>query len=247
MMHPQIEEQDIVERYVRDQLSPQDREAFEEHYFSCEECFGKVEIAERFVAGIRDAGKKGLLVGESGESTGGRRSASWWLPAFGLSSAVALLAGVVAGWLYFVQVPRIRSQFNQSQAALRSEEKARAALETERGQDLKAEANVPLVILQTERGVPVAAEAVLPADAGRLILWIDAVPASYPSYRLEVYNPKNEVIETLRQLTRNKYGALAASLPAARLQSGEFRIKLLGEKNRTDSLLEEFTLNIRRK
>lgn len=244
-MHEQIEEQDIIERYVRDQLSTQEREAFEEHYFSCDQCFEKVRLTERFVAGVRDAGGRGLLAEEAGESTRASWRRAWWPLAFGLSAAAAVVLAVAASWMYFVQIPRIRGQLDESRAALRSGEQARAAVGAEQPPELQAEVNVPLVILQSERGGGSAsAEAVLPASASRLIVWIDGVPTSYAGYRLEVYGPKNELVEALGQLVRNKYGALAASLPVQRLQSGEFRIKLLGEKNGSGSLLAEFTLKI---
>ena len=61
MMHQQIEDEEIIERYVRNQLGAEERKAFEEHYFTCEECFGKLEATERFIAGVRDAGRRGYL------------------------------------------------------------------------------------------------------------------------------------------------------------------------------------------
>jgi TolA-binding protein len=38
-----IDRDEVFEDYVRDALSPEDRDAFEEHFFSCETCFDKVQ------------------------------------------------------------------------------------------------------------------------------------------------------------------------------------------------------------
>ncbi len=65
-MHRQIEEEEIVERYARNQLAPEEREAFEEHFFTCDECFEKLQATERFIAGVRNATARGLLGSGSG-------------------------------------------------------------------------------------------------------------------------------------------------------------------------------------
>jgi len=68
MMHPQIEDQEIVERYVRNQLAEEERKAFEEHFFACDDCFEKLQATDRFVAGMRDAARRGLLAGDVEDS-----------------------------------------------------------------------------------------------------------------------------------------------------------------------------------
>jgi hypothetical protein len=46
---------------VRHKLPPDERRAFQEHYFACEECFEQVQITARLVAGVRRASRKGVL------------------------------------------------------------------------------------------------------------------------------------------------------------------------------------------
>ena len=53
MLHSQIENEEIIERYVRSQLTPEARRAFEEHFMGCDKCFEKLQTTERFIAGIR--------------------------------------------------------------------------------------------------------------------------------------------------------------------------------------------------
>ncbi len=246
-MHPQIEDQEIIERYVRNQLDPEERKSFEEHFFACDDCFQKLQATERFIAGIRDAAAHGVLPVTPQASPSGWRMASPWIPAFAVSAVAALLLASVAVWQYFVEMPNLRGRLTQSEAHLRSSQQAQAALEQRLQQSLQAEVNVPLVMLQATRDVQApSAEAVLPAGAAHLILWIDVGSGRYSSYRLEVFRAGGEPIEALQHLKRNSYGALAATLPAERLQTGEFRIKLSGEEPPPASLLAEYRLKIRR-
>src|SRR6266571_422975 len=61
MTHQEIEHQDIIERYVRNDLSAADRGAFQEHFFACDECFEQVQLTERFIAGVNHAAATGVL------------------------------------------------------------------------------------------------------------------------------------------------------------------------------------------
>ena len=247
MMHEQVEDQEIIERYVRNQLAAEERQAFEEHFFACEECFGKLQATERFVAGVRDAAKRGLLpaVTELGEVPG--RMASWWLTAFGVTALATVLLAAGAGWLYFVQMPRLRGQLSQFEAELRRSKEVRVALEEQLAKDVQAEVDVPLVMLQATRDMQTPpAEAILPRQAARLILWIDVPSGRFRSYRLEISDANARRIATLEHLTRNSYRALAASVPVKDLPPGEFRIKLSGEQPPPASLLAEYRLRIRK-
>ena len=247
MMHQQIEDQEIIERYVRNRLEPEERKAFEEHFFGCDDCFEKLQAAERFVAGIRDAAERGLLAEDTTAGTPAWRTASWWIPAFGLSAVAVLILASMTGWLYFIQMPKMRGQLSQSAEDLRVAQEERAALEQQLQGSVQAEANVPLVMLQATRDTQAPpTEATLPAGAPRLVLWIDLGSSRFTAYRLEIYGADDKLLDTLEHLTRNSYGALAASLPAERLQPGNFRIKLSGEEPPPASLLAEYRLRIRR-
>ena len=78
-MHREIEDREIIERYVRNQLSAEERRAFEEHFFGCEECFEKLQATERFTAGIRDACSRGLLEESPSTEVGPARTWRGWI------------------------------------------------------------------------------------------------------------------------------------------------------------------------
>ncbi|HEY6945581.1 MAG TPA: hypothetical protein VI431_10620 [Candidatus Acidoferrum sp.] len=249
MMHPEIEDQEIIERYVRNQLAPQERQAFEEHFFDCQECFEKVQATERFVAGIRDAASRGML--EDHRSADYVRVPAlwrgWMFPALAASSCAAVALAVFAAWTLFFQMPKLRQQVNQASADANSQRQAIAALEKQIASATQIEPNVPLVMLQATRDAQASvSEAVLPPGAQHLVLWMDVASGRYRTYRLEIYRTDDKPVETLKQLARNSYGALAVGLPAERLQPGEFRIKLFGEEPSPASLLAEYKLKIRR-
>jgi len=49
------EREEMVEKYLTSRLSPQDQEAFEEHYFSCSRCFDSVETYRALQAELKEA------------------------------------------------------------------------------------------------------------------------------------------------------------------------------------------------
>ena len=247
MMHSQIDEQEIIERYVRNQLTAEERRDFEEHFFGCEECFEKLRTTERFIAGMRDAGSRGLLDGRSADSVVVRTWASWMFPALAASSCVAVALAIVAGWTLLFQMPRLRQQLGQASADLSAQRQAIAALQTQLASGTGVESNVPLVMLQATRDVEEPPnEAVLPAGAGRLVLWVEMPASKFRRFRLEVETEDHHRVMSLDHLERNSYGALAVGLPAEQLKAGEFRIMLTGEEPPPASLLAEYKLRIRK-
>lgn len=135
MTHQQIQDNEVIERYVRHQLTGAERQAFQEHYFACDECFDQVEISARFIAGVREASRSGALAAESDKR--GDRSAilaglffpnwirNWAVPALAMSF---LLAAVLLG-LWGLSVRR-----ENQRLALQAREQSRAVEELQRSE-----------------------------------------------------------------------------------------------------------------
>src|SRR5688572_16341384 len=108
MNHHELEQKETVERYVRHRLAAEERRAFQEHYFACDQCFEQVQTAARFIAGVRAAARSGVLAGEqiqaqhSGASWHGL---SWLKTAFALSVATTVLLAVGLVWSRLNQIP----------------------------------------------------------------------------------------------------------------------------------------------
>jgi len=221
-MHRDIEDQEIIERYVRNQLAAEERRAFEEHFFGCEECFDKVQATERFVAGIRDAGRQGLLEGSgSVDAPPARTQGSWMLPALAASFCAAVALALAVGWTFLFQMPKLRGQIDQALTEASAQREAIAALQKQVASSPQAETNVPLVMLQATRDAQAPPnDVLLSPEAKHLTLWIELPPSMSGSFLLELATADGRHIQTLENLKRNTYGALVVSLPGEALQSG---------------------------
>jgi len=240
MVHSEINKAETVERYVRNQLNPAERQEFEEHFLTCDECFEKLQTAERFAVGIRDAADRGLLDPHpqlQGMNPG------WFVWAFAATACIALIFAGFAGWAYFGQVPHLRKELRQTAAQLekQSQHQTEQAVPTE-----DAEANVPLVMLQASRAEREVPGVTLKPNDNRLVLWIEPGPSRYRDFRLEVFSSDNKMITSVDHVTFSRYGALAASLPTKQLPAGDFRITLTGQYPPPAALAGEYQLQIRR-
>lgn len=106
MNHHEIEQQDIIERYVRHQLKPAERRAFQEHYVACDECFAAVESTAKFIAGVQRSSRVGALA-ENAREVASATATPWWAsffkPAFALGALACLLLAVAIGWIVLRQ------------------------------------------------------------------------------------------------------------------------------------------------
>ena len=245
-MHSQIDKEEVVERYVGRRLAADERQAFEEHFFGCDECFEKVQEAERFRAGIRDASARGLFGAESPAAfdAGPGRWLRW---AFAATACTSVTLAVLAGWMYFGQIPRLRDELNREAARVTVERQARDELARTVNPAEGAEANVALVMLQASRAAEKLASITLPPAARRLILWIDIGQSRFRTFRMEVTAPDTRVIASLDHLTRGPYGALAVSLPADKLPTGSVRITLSGEDPPPIALVGDYQLSVQKR
>jgi hypothetical protein len=235
MLHKEIEHDEIVERYVRGQLTPENRHAFEEHYFACDECFEKVQATERFIAGVRDLARRGAL----DDSAEARERAGWLLWAFAWTSLATIALAALTGWAFFHRIPVLQRDLR---AAI-VQQPLQPAARTQSAE--LAEANVPLVMLQATRGEE-ETTAVLAPGARQLILWVEIGPTRFHSYRMEIDADSGRHVITVDDLNQGPYGALAAGIPAEALQPGIFRVKLIGQTPPPASLVSEYRLQIRR-
>jgi hypothetical protein len=110
MKHEAIAASHAVERYVLREMSSDEREAFEEHFFECRECAEDVQAASVFVANTKAA-----LVDEAHRNREKSKSPAekwdwlWFLhPAWG--AALAGILAVVAGYQSFVRIPGLESK-----------------------------------------------------------------------------------------------------------------------------------------
>lgn len=103
MTHQEIQANEIVEQYVRGKLTAAERRAFQEHLFECDECFQQAEVSARFVAGVREASRTGLLT-EHDQRERARTVGAWSNPVWAFRwvapalAASLLIAIALIGW-----------------------------------------------------------------------------------------------------------------------------------------------------
>ncbi len=96
---------------MRQELTPQESAAFEEHYFACDRCFEDVQEMDKFIAGVRQAGRRGLLDDGPGRSVRG-----WLMPAFVFAAAAVLVLGAALSYLALIRLPAVEAQLRQTLA-----------------------------------------------------------------------------------------------------------------------------------
>lgn len=107
-----------TEQYVLGELSSEMRDAFEEHFFDCQECALDVRATAAFI----DEAKQSLAAPVyspavvAPKTTPERRQwFSWWKPAFSAPAFAALL--IVFGYQNFATIPSLRSAARQPRLA----------------------------------------------------------------------------------------------------------------------------------
>src|SRR5215471_15347081 len=108
MDHKDVVTRNMAESYLLDELTPEQRDAFEEHYFSCPECARDVKAGALFVANVKEVLHAEPALEAVQESTRTRPGWLAWLqPAYAL--AAALVVGLVL-YQNVVTIPRLREQ-----------------------------------------------------------------------------------------------------------------------------------------
>jgi hypothetical protein len=293
LTHRDIEQQEIVERYVKNELSADERRPFQEHSFTCDDCFAQVETTTRFIAGVRDAARRGLLDADIAKGAQPVSWSRWFLPSFAIPVAASLILAVAVGWLLLYREPRMQTQLeqerqrheqiarqsqqnlNQTEEQLRLEREARARMETQLAQQEqektklenhiaantpprnvspgevfanRSASSIPVVMLEATRdgGAP-SGNLDVPAGAKNFMLWIEVAPETrFKSYRLQIYGNQSKLLQTVRGLKRNSYGALAVSFPTRSFQAGSYLVELYAEDGQRTDLVGEYHLQIRK-
>lgn len=116
MNHIEAKDQMAVERYLLDELTPELREAFEEHYFDCPECALDLRIGAALVDEAKTLPREAASALPAAPTTPAPEAKKpklflWWRPAFA-APAFALLLAVLA-YQNLGTLPALRKQATQ--------------------------------------------------------------------------------------------------------------------------------------
>jgi hypothetical protein len=228
----------LVEAYVQRRLAEDDIAAFEQHYFSCDQCFADVQEMEKFIAGVRQAGRQGLL---DGETTTGR----WALPAFAFASFAALIFAVGLSYQVFIRMPEREQALRKELSAAQNNASRAGQLEQLAALDKVPAINLPVVILTAERAPDSRRQVKIDATTREAVFWIDVPPAPPGAkFNLTITAPGGRFSKTIQGLDRNQDGALAFSLPVSDLENGSYVVRLFQPSGR---MLSEYRVDVERK
>ena len=237
LKHAEVEQRGWVEAYVRRELKPEDCAAFEEHYFTCDECFEAVEDMAKFVAGMKDAGRAGLLDPKPEPRV-------WALPAFATALAACVVLGTALSYFALVLLPRQAARAEMALASARDSQTRLAEL------DLRAsgvnipeanapEANVPVVMLEANRAADPPPQLLADPQARSVLLWIDATPQpATAQFGITITGANGRYAKSVHGLRRNANAALTASLTIADLEEGPYSVRLFNEKSPAQTTAE---------
>ncbi|HEX3437167.1 MAG TPA: zf-HC2 domain-containing protein [Pseudacidobacterium sp.] len=108
MEHTEAVNQLAVEKYLLGEMSPEERDSFEEHFFTCEECATDLRATALFIAQAKKELARPAVVRETAEEPK-RRLFSFpaiFRPAFAVPAMAAML--LVIGFQNIVTFPRLR-------------------------------------------------------------------------------------------------------------------------------------------
>lgn len=248
MDHEYIQERHVVDRYVQGRLPAAEADLFEDHYLTCEECLGRLRIAEKFQRGFRQvAAEEAIGAGVLAAFVRSRRGLALGAAFAVLLAVSALLAVRSVGLGRDLDDAQARLDAAQAQearrvAAAQSEaESLRARLaaeEAERGR-LEEEAAKPrlpqaagawLVTLVPVRSGPAAGEPsqriTLPPTPQWIVLSLDLDLDLSGSYRAVLERQGGGVVWTGEGLRPSPQGGLAVGLDSSLLAPGDYRLRV---------------------
>ena len=209
MNHEQAVQEMATERYLLDEMSPELREAFEEHMFECADCAFDVRAGNVFLSEAKvqlpeltAAARAEEPARKAVQTVPAREKKPWWsvftMPALAAPAFAALLA--VIAIQNFSTIPSLRSEAREPRIISPSSLHA----DTRGGETL---------VLQADRkqGVDVLID----------------VPQGYSSYEIALNDPQGKRFWAATVATPET-GTLSLTIPGEGLQQGSYSLNLAG-------------------
>ena len=198
-----------VERYLLGELSPLERDGFEDHFFSCHECATDVRITAQFLDGARkELGRGGLeerAPGRAKQSSLGAWLAALWRPAF-LGPVMAMLL-LLVGYQNVVVYPHLTQALGQLRqpAVLSAVSLISANSRAEGHLQVNGTANQP-VLLSLD----------IPAEE------------RFASYVCELVTASGTVLWQVPVSTGQAHDTVSIGVPAGTLRAGDYAVVVKG-------------------
>jgi hypothetical protein len=223
MEHAQIEENNLIDRYVRGTLPVDLRAAFEEHFLDCPDCLEQLKIASSLREGLRlSAAELAVSAGTPRQAAIGGRFRSlfaWrWAPA---AAAVCLVAALMPSVVLFRELGSAKSELARDRARLG------VTQETIEG---AAHADAAVYILNPVRGEAAPARIAIAASPAWTVLTLESDFSRFATYRATLRNDGDRVVwqkDGLRPSSPDAIGIVLS--PSVLTAPGGYKLVLEGE------------------
>jgi len=229
MDRKQIEAEHIVARYLADQLSPAEAEAFEAYYTQHPSMVREIEYTLRL--------KEGLATLRDRQQLDGLMKARRWRWALPLSIAAAIASAALGTWTWY----------GSPSAAPVAAGTLEALLENNQA-TLPLSGKYMLVRVRSAEQTPL--EIPLPAQASAVELQVlPAGGSTAAPYRLVIQTHPSEgkakPIAEVTGLVPGSDGLVAAWLDSERIQRGQYTVELASEAGESAAPAERFVIELR--
>lgn len=232
MNHPQIDEQEVLARYLSGELTLEDEERFEDHLLNCGQCQDGVEADLRFQSALRSlqatddlpetapapSGSAGTLSRPQGPAPPARSQGRLWQPfAWAASVLIALLPAVL-----------LERENRQLQEALEATAPAAASvdlLRLELEEATRPRAHLPLLRLESVRSNADAPYRLSLGDAAEWVILVVEPPEPLsPPYAVTLDDAEGDALWRQDGVDLDAYATLTLSLYSPTLAAGTHRL-----------------------
>jgi hypothetical protein len=231
MEHTYIEENNLIDRYVRGTLPVDTRTAFEEHFLDCTECLDQLEVARSLRDAIRLSAVDLTAAADTAPTqtiAGGWRGGWAWR---WLSLAVTACLGiaVLAGGLLYQRLERTRQELAQNRlTSVHDLEKMRQSIES------VPQAPPMVYVLNQSRGSTEPVKTIsIPATPRWIVLSAELDTSQFRGYRVILRDATNQTIWRNDQLSAGSPDAIAVSIPSTLFKPGSYGLQVLGLDSRS--------------
>jgi len=195
----------LVEKYLLDELSPELRDEFEEHYFDCGECAEDLRAASAFLDAAKNELRAAPLIKPTANTAKKPRFAWLWTPA----TVVPVLAACLLVIFYqnLVVFPRFRSAIAE----------------------LRAPEVLPTVSLVGGNSRGGTAPSIAINEAQAFLVLID-IPTEerFSSYTCLLYSPTGTLVWRVRVSAEEAKDTVSVRVPAGETVSGSYSMTVQG-------------------
>ncbi len=202
MDHHEIEQRDVVGRYVMGRLSLAEQARFEEHFLDCEQCLDQIDLTRDFRESLQRAAAE-----DAARSVASGTLLAWLARRRSLVAGAALLVALLPAILLGTQNRGLRQRLDRI---------------------TRPHVAVPAALLSLSRDREEAPTEVAPAAAAAWLTLEVQVGEEAASYQTALHDAGGRLLWRVDGVRPSRYDTLILNLPTGFLAAGVYRLKVEG-------------------